>query len=264
MIDAPAPSDPEPETVVLRAGPATYTDEGAGPVLVALHGLPGAARDFRYLAGALAGRVRLLRIDLPGFGGTPLHTMPGTHVRERGVFVLAVLDALRVDRFAVLGHSMGGPVAIHVAARAPDRVRALALLASPGLRPHVAVRRAPWLGAISAITSRSLGRAALGPAVRATLARLGLDRGHSDDALVHALRVAASLRFDVVRDDVNSIAAPSLVAWARDDHMVEDAIGNELAAALPPGPRLVFEHGGHAIQKTRARDLADALASFIA
>jgi pimeloyl-ACP methyl ester carboxylesterase len=91
-------------TAHLRKGPFTYTDEGAGEVVVALHGLPGSVRDWRWLAPALAG-VRLVRIDQPGFGGTPLQTEPDSSLAARTRFVLAALAALAIDRFVVLGPS---------------------------------------------------------------------------------------------------------------------------------------------------------------
>jgi len=65
-------SDPEPRRAELPHGVVTYTDEGPAeaPVLIAVHGIPGSGRDFRYLAPQLLPARRVVRVDLPGFGGS--------------------------------------------------------------------------------------------------------------------------------------------------------------------------------------------------
>ena len=70
------PSDPTRRFARTAAGPFGFTEEGSGADLVLLHGLPGSARDFRWLCAALAGRVHSIRIEQPGFGLTPLPVVP--------------------------------------------------------------------------------------------------------------------------------------------------------------------------------------------
>ena len=109
------PSDPRQMGVQTPSGPVVYTDEGSGPVVVALHGVPGGTRDWRWLAAALDGRVRLIRIGLPGMGETPLETEPGTSFDARARVVLQVLDALEIGRATWIGHSMGAGICVAAA-----------------------------------------------------------------------------------------------------------------------------------------------------
>ncbi|MDP6944603.1 MAG: alpha/beta fold hydrolase, partial [Myxococcota bacterium] len=120
------------------AGVAGYTDEGAGPCVLLVHGLPGSHRDWRYLAACLDG-FRVVRLDMPGFGGSAHHRQAPSF-QARADFVLDAITALGLTSPILLGHSMGGPVVAMVANQAPDRICAVGLIASPGLRPH---RRAP-------------------------------------------------------------------------------------------------------------------------
>lgn len=252
------PSDPPLRAGWLREGPFTYTDEGEGPALVALHGLPGSVRDWRWLAPALSG-VRLVRLDQPGFGGTPRRTAPGTTLEERARFVWAALEALGVRDYVVLGHSMGGPLAITVSTRA----RGLALLASVGLRPHRMIRklgRAPDLPAV--LDAPLVGRLLMRP-MRRAFARTGFPASTPDEAIRQCMRIVSRLSFAEVREAVREVRAPSLLAWAEDDPLVEPAIGLELGRELPPGPRLSFDRGGHNIQKSRAVELGEALSRFV-
>ena len=257
------PSDPPLRVAWLPDGPFTYTDEGEGPVLVALHGLPGSGRDYRWLGAAIEPRVRLIRIDQPGFGGTPRATGPEPTLDARARFVLGATEALGLDRFALVAHSMGGPVAMAVAARAPARVRGLALLASVGLSVHRLARKTPRHPDVARLLDVRLFARVVLPSLRGGFLRAGFPSSTSDEAMLHTTRVFSRLSFAEIRREAQRVRAETFVAWAADDALVEPAIGLELAAVLPPGPRLVFEDGGHNIQKTRAVELADGLSVWM-
>lgn len=252
------PSDPPLRAAWLREGPFTYTDEGEGPTLVAVHGLPGSVRDFRWLAPALEG-VRLVRLDLPGFGGTPRATAPGITLRERARFVLDALEALGVRDFVVLGHSMGGPLAMSAAARA----RGLALIASVGLRPHRMIRKMGRYPDLPRVFDAPIVGRLLLPALRRRFVQAGFPASTPDEAILQSMRIVGRLPFADVRAAAAAVRCPTLLAWAEDDPLVEGAIGLELARELPAGPRLVFPDGGHNIQKTRAIELGRALSRFV-
>jgi pimeloyl-ACP methyl ester carboxylesterase len=88
------------------------------------------------------------------------------------------------------------------------------------------------------------------------------DKSANDFAgLLHALSAAD---FEVMRAAVRRPLPPTLVAYARDDHMIETAIAEELAAALPAARVLAFDDGGHNIQKTRAVELGAAIRAMSA
>ena len=111
----PTPSDPERQWLHLPRGPFAYTDEGTGPVVLAIHGCPGSVRDWRWLGHPLASHFRLIRLDLPGFGETPLATAPGASMEARGDALIQIMDALNIDECILIAHSAGGVVAMEVA-----------------------------------------------------------------------------------------------------------------------------------------------------
>ncbi len=255
------PSDPPVHAGWLREGPFSYTDEGDGPVVLALHGLPGSARDWRWLAPAMPG-VRFIRLEQPAFGGTPRSTEPDPSLAARARFVRAVIEALRLDDVTVLGHSMGGPLALAVAASAPSRVRGLALFASVGVRPHRMLRKLGRHPDLPRVLDAPLVGRALMPPLRRGFARAGFPLTTPDAAIQQSMRIVSRLSFSEVRAAVAGVRCPTLLAWALDDPLVEEAIGLELSAALPDGPRLAFDTGGHNVQKSRAIELGEALAAF--
>jgi esterase len=113
---------------------------GAGPrPVVLLHGFLGSARNLGGLARGLAGRdptLSVVSFDLPGHGSSP----PLTAGADLGALAQAVLDAVRALALAgpvpIVGHSLGGRVALRAGARAPEAVAHVTLLdISPAGRP---------------------------------------------------------------------------------------------------------------------------------
>ena len=105
----------------------TYAETGSGPHLVLVHGSPGEGRAWNRVAPLLADRFHVLTPDLPGYGrSSPLAgAAAGTAAMAEGITRL--IESL--DGPILLGgHSYGGNVALHVMARAPGRIQALALL----------------------------------------------------------------------------------------------------------------------------------------
>ena len=261
------PSDPVKRRGQLAGGPFAYSREGKSrgdgsvPYLL-LHGLPGSARDFRWLAPALGAHGDVIRIDMPGFGDTPARTAPGLDVPARAQFVLDVMDALALDRPILVGHSMGGVVAAAAAAEAPGRLAGLVLLASPGLRVHQALRRAP-LRTVGKVLDSPLLRLALRRPIRRFFRAAGFRHGR-DDERARTLRI---LRATSMADHVAALAKvrraglPVAHAYSEDDPMIEAAIMADTADALG-GPVFRFADGGHNPQKHHAVEIADGLAAW--
>jgi pimeloyl-ACP methyl ester carboxylesterase len=101
-----------------------YGERGEGPALVSVHGSPG-----DYVQGLLMAEYfrvngfRVIALSRPGYGDTPLDT--GRTSAEQADAIVALLDALALDRVAVLGVSGGGPASYALAGHHPDRVRCL-------------------------------------------------------------------------------------------------------------------------------------------
>lgn len=261
-------SDPPLESLALDGGVLTFVDEGprGATALVTLPGVPGSVRDFRYLAPRLTPRVRVVRVDLPGFGGSTATHAGVRTIAGRGDAVLRLADHLGLGEFAVVGHSMGGATALHLAAHHRQRVRALVLVASMALRAHRGLGMNPWAFGLLARVMRTpgLGRFLL-PSLRERYKRRrfpGADEMGPRDFALQFEAVSAG-DFGAMRRAVASPLPPTLVAYADDDALVEPAVSRELAAALPEARVLRFAEGGHNIQKTRAAELAVAILELL-
>lgn len=258
------PSDPPILRCDAAGSPFSYTDVGRGPVVVAVHGLPGSVRDYRYLGAALEGRARLVRLDMPGFGGTPRSSAEGFDVESRARFVQRALAALAIDRCVVVGHSMGGPVALAAASLPASGVAitGLGLLASVGARPHRLLRRMP----LRVPLGRAIDLPLVGPLAQriaaAGLRRSGFPASTPPSDITQTMRIVAAFDFAPVERALAALRVPTLVAFAHDDPFIEPEIQRELGARVPAGPRLSWPQGGHNVQKTHAREIADGLLSL--
>jgi pimeloyl-ACP methyl ester carboxylesterase len=138
--------------------------QGAEPQLL-VHGLGGSSVTWVEVMAGLAEHGPVAAVDLPGFGRTPPGPDDTLTVQTYVDFVIATADALGWDRFTLHGNSMGGLVALLIAARHPERVSGLVLV-SPALPPRLPIRllvpaRATLDGMVPIVTS-SLRAAALG------------------------------------------------------------------------------------------------------
>ena len=110
-------------TIEVDGAALAYDESGAGTPVVLLHAGIADRRMWREQVPALAARHRVVNLDLRGYGESDL---PGTGFAHHDD-VVGLLDALRLDRAALVGCSFGGSVAIDTALAHPNRVSALAL-----------------------------------------------------------------------------------------------------------------------------------------
>ena len=129
-------------------------------MIVAVHGGPGSHRDFRHLAEALQNspKHQLVRPDLPGYGASKRHAsfVPSTvnfaAAMTETLAQIAAKGGAKKKRVVVLGHSLGGHIALEMAASSGGAVDGVVLLASVSCRPHKALggehgyKIARWLG----------------------------------------------------------------------------------------------------------------------
>ena len=167
---------------------------GSGPPVVLLHGVSFSAAAWAPLFTALSG-YRLLAIDLPGHGLSDPTSYQRGHVRQPARQLIDdIFDALELDHAAVVGHSLGGMLALWHAATGSERISRLVAIGEPAVALAGARVRMP----LSPLTVPGLGVAVLrSPSPRAVYRRLlaqGLGRAEvaaAPDSLIEALRLSA-------------------------------------------------------------------------
>ncbi|MGN6867312.1 MAG: alpha/beta fold hydrolase [Solirubrobacteraceae bacterium] len=281
-------------TIELRDGRrlafAEYGDATGAPVFF-LHGFT-ASRITRYPDDRLTESlgVRLITLDRPGCGASEMQ--PGRTLLDGAGDVQQLADALGVARFAVLGHSAGGPYALASALALPARVAALGVAcgfapmdrpgATDGMRPDMArgmpaLRRMPWLARLFASSlprqfkrdpakafetqfgaglpdsdRRELER----PEVREIILRAAVEgtRGGARGLAREMQLISAPWGFDP-----HAIEAPALLSYGSEDPLAPPQMGRYLADALPNARLTVYDGEGHMVFLTHWEEILTQL-----
>ena len=123
---------------MLHGRPVTYAHAGAGPVLLLVHGMGGGYENWREVIEPLARRHTVVAPDLPGHGASP----PGNGDYSIGALAAGLRDlllALGHERATLVGHSLGGGIAMQLAYQFPELAERLVLVSSGGLGPEVSL-----------------------------------------------------------------------------------------------------------------------------
>jgi len=250
--------------------PVHVVEEGAGPVVVLLHGQPGSAASWAPVLVELRDHARLIALDRPGYRATG---GPALGFAANAAVVVEVLDALDVESAVVVGHSWGGGVAIALAAARPERVAGLVLVGSVGSCSSVdAFDRMLALHVLGPVLTyasfRILSRLLPLPAARRHLSALA----NLDDAAVAELVASAddwrsfvveqrALMQEVSDLDavLHLIEAPTSVIMGEKDFMVPPRVGRELAERIPRAECTLVAGVGHVIPVEAPRAVAAAV-----
>lgn len=219
---------------------------GTGPTVVLLHSFLMDGSMFAPQVAALGDRFRLVAVDERGHGATPADGP--FDFWEVADDVLAVLDALDVERAALIGTSQGGFVALRVALRAAERVSALAVFGSSAAAedPEVAAQyrqiAAAWRdsGPVDQLVD-TIAAICLGPMdAEEHKARWRTVDADRFDRILDAL-----VERDDLRERLASISAPALVMHGDQDAAYPVERAHEMAGALPGADEAVIVEGGH-------------------
>jgi pimeloyl-ACP methyl ester carboxylesterase len=249
---------------------------GEGPPLLLVHGYGGAAWNFSELAPLLEGR-RLVIPDLPGHGASS--PLPAAPTLAGFADVLeAVCEAEGHAQVDVLGHSLGGVVALRLAERHPERVQRLILAAAAGISSstRLAELSITLVGIVQPgrIAGRRVHRIASSPRLRRLVfGRFEVANAESlSERAVHgflrgptihtdALGAGRALAADDPRHDLERVRCPVLVLWGARDRQVPLADGFEYARRLR-APIRVIADCGHLLIGERPDACAHAIDDF--
>jgi pimeloyl-ACP methyl ester carboxylesterase len=270
------------KTATLHGRPVSYTEAGSGPVLLLIHGLGGSSENWRAVVEPLARDHTVIVPNLPGHGlsgpGPGDYSVGGLAAGLRDLLVL-----LGHRRATLVGHSLGGGIAMQFAYQFPEIVERLVLVSSGGLGPEVS----PLLRAAS-LPGAGPFIAATAPMLRALAARmqrfessrrpLGTDLievTHGYGLLADRRRRAAFLstvrsviglagqRVSAVDRLYLAEAVPVLIIWGGRDRLVPAHHADHAHREIPGSQLEVFEGAGHLPQLEEPSRFVDVLEKFL-
>ena len=228
-------------TVTVNRQDARVLDEGSGSPVVVLHGWGGRIESMSPVIRCLAERHRVIAIDLPGFGDSPVPAGAwGTP--DYSAYVRDVVTEVGIDRAHFVGHSFGAKVSFYSAAVYPELVDRLVIVGSPGLRtPPSAAARAKRAASRA---GRAVGK--LGPAGRAIRQAIYKQIASSDYQEAGELRpILVKVVNEDYRDILPRIKASTLIVWGSEDDAAPLMHGQAMERLIPDAGLVVFEGAGH-------------------
>jgi pimeloyl-ACP methyl ester carboxylesterase len=271
------------KSISLHGRTIAYREAGEGPVLLLIHGMAGTSDVWSSVTGLLAREHTVIAPDFPGHGDSE----PGGGDYSLGGLAAGLRDLLAVlghDRATLVGHSLGGGVALQFAYQFPEIVERLVLVSSGGLGPEVSpVLRAAALpgadlfiaatasigGRVGSVVGRGLGAVGLRPS--ADVAEVA--RGYASLADANRRRAFLGTLRAVVGTEGQRVAAgdrlylaeelPLLIVWGSRDPIIPASHAEDAHRSLPGSRLEVFEGVGHLPQFEEPARFVDVLEGFV-
>jgi pimeloyl-ACP methyl ester carboxylesterase len=253
-----------------------YRELGAGPPVLLLHGWPTSSFLWRDVLRPIARHHRVIAPDLPGFGASDKPAGGRYDFPDFERAIDGLLDRLGIDRVAVAGHDLGGPIAVHWALARPARVTAIALL-NTLLYPEFAPEILEFVTTLIRPESRDR---ATSPEGLTEIMRLGMATTVSDDVLAGVLapfetadaRLAlaragiglAPAGFTDIAAGLSTVDVPVRVVYGEQDRVLPDVAETfaRLRRDLPAAEVTALPHCGHFVQEDDPGTVGDLLAGF--
>lgn len=268
---------PESEFVTVDGLTVHYRDTGPedpnAPTLVCCHGVFASLHTWEGWTNELSSAMRVVSLDLPGFGLTGPHPEGRNGIQETVNFLAAFLDAIGIERASLAGSSRGGEIAWRFAVDYPNRVDRLVLIGAAGYPRKETrwLRRIRDLGPLSwplqYFTPRPLTEVVVRKAYGnpARIVPETVTRYH--ELLLRAGNRDAIANLDVQTGDrsadVPLVNTPTLVLWGSEDAIIPPAHGERFAREIAGAELVVYEGVGHIPMEEDPTRTAPDVRSFL-
>jgi pimeloyl-ACP methyl ester carboxylesterase len=228
-----------------------YLEAGAadGEPLIVLHGAGGLRHAPAH--DLLAERRRVVLFEAPGFGESPANERSGS-LEELAGTMLAAVTALGVERFALMGTSFGGKLALWMAVGAPDRVAHLVLAAPAAIRPEGRPRLSPEERRAVLYAHPERLRPPPPPSA---------DVEAKQEALVG--RLMGPARDEALEAHLPELQVPTLVVFGTEDRLVPPEMGRHYRELLPSCSLIFVYDAGHVMEEERPEAFTAVVGDFL-
>jgi pimeloyl-ACP methyl ester carboxylesterase len=269
-------------TVTVNGTRIAYLDIGGGPPVILVHGFGGSMWQWEYQQAALAPHHRVITLDLPGSGLSDKPDLAYTP-DEMVAFVLGLMDALGIQKAALVGNSMGAGLAIGMAVAHPERVDRVVLisglpkgvrekLTGPLIRRAVETSAPVWLLRFGNwLAGRWVTEDVLKEIVydHSRLTPAVIERSFRNRARPGLIRAAMAIARNLPLWEqgfalrIGEIARPTLVIWGTEDKVFPPEVGHELKNTIKGASVALVPKAGHIPQWEQPETVNALLVTFL-
>jgi pimeloyl-ACP methyl ester carboxylesterase len=247
--------------VVVNGASLRYRHAGEGEAVVLLHGYGGQLEDLAPIADRLLSTNSVVAIDLRGFGKSAKSSDAANYGVRMADDVIGVLDALKIPKAHIVGHSMGALIAASAVARYSPRFHTATLIAGPFYPDAASARRdlAPWLADLEGGRGMSAFVRWLFPAVPQAAAdgmSAGMLQANDQPSLIAVMRSMPVLAESAVRVS----AVPAVVVVGSNDPLVPN---NRAFVGRSSGVKLIEVSGADHVSVGGSRETMAAMLELI-
>jgi pimeloyl-ACP methyl ester carboxylesterase len=271
------PDDVAGKFVQIGSKKIRYIDAGSGIPLVFIHGFGSSVFSWRKNIEPISRHHRVCAPDLPGFGYSDKPLDADYSIDAYADFIVQFMDHLHIRQAILVGHSLGGGIALLTSLKYPSRVKALVLLDAEAypITPPLMLRVAK-LPVIRSVIHRAIGEWV----VRISLKRSYYDHSLITDSLVDEyyrpfltengkaapIRVLQAMDFEKLKDlprRYRRIRKKVLIIWGKEDRISRIHLAHKLKKDLPYARLKIIPASGHLVQEEKSEFVNRAILNFV-
>jgi len=236
-----------------------YIDEGQGEILLLLHGLFGALSNWQGVINHFSKKYRVI-IPL-----MPIHDMP---IKEAGcegltTFIEGFVEFKKLDKFSVIGNSLGGHVALIYTLKHPEKIQRLILTGSSGLFENSMGGSYPKRGNYEYIKERVEYTFYDPKTASKELVDEVFEITNSIPKVMRIIAIAKSAQRNNMAKDIVRINKPTLLIWGLNDTITPPHVGHEFNALIPGSELQFIDRCCHAPMMERPKEFNEILQHWL-
>lgn len=245
------------------------------PPLLLIHGVAATLYTFNSLIPLLKEHFSIINIDLPGFGRSEKSSSFIYSFQNYAKIVAACIDYFKLENVNIVGHSMGGQIALYTTKLIPEKINKLVLVSSSGYlkRANKAIILCTYLPLFGYFVKHHVHK----QEVKDVLKNVFYDHSLITENHIREFGMPLEekgfytslkrlLRYregDLSSEDLITIDKPTLLLWGKEDRVVSYTIGERLAKDLPNAKLITYEKAGHLLTEERPHDVFKEISGFI-
>lgn len=248
-----------------------YSLHDTRPPLILIHGVAATMYTYNALIPLLKNHFSIIAIDLPGFGRSEKSSSFVYSFKNYAKIIAALIEHFKLKDVNIVGHSMGGQIALYAAKIIPEKINKLVLLASSGYlkRANKALIYCTYLPFFQYYVKREVRKKEVSQILENVfydysliterhITEFGkpLEEKGFYTSLMRLLRYREG---DLSSEELKTIIHPTLLLWGKEDKVVSVQVGHRLENDLPNAKLIIYEKTGHLITEERSHEVFEQI-----